>query len=71
MTDYNNMKVGQNVVSATPEDPPTFVRQPDAAMLTEQASVYEAGKSDANAYYASIKNKENLGGEAYMLKKEL
>jgi mono/diheme cytochrome c family protein len=69
MSDMTGLQKGQNVVSAKTEDAPNFIRLPDQAMLTEQASVYEVGKSEAKAYYASIQNKEKLGGEAYMLKK--
>ena len=48
VTDMTQLKGGQvvNVVSATPEAAPQFIKLPNPGVQSEQAALYEAGKKE-------------------------
>ena len=68
ISDMTKLKQGQhvNVVSATAEAAPQFIKLPNANVLTEQAEMYATGKKDAEAFYSSVQYKKNNDTRPYM-----
>ena len=71
VTGMTQRKGGQvvNVVSATPEAAPQFIKLPNPGVQTEQAALYEAGKKEAEVHYASIQYKKIDDARPYMMQK--
>ena len=71
VTDMSKLQGGQvvNVIATDPKAAPMFVKLPNPGVYAEQAALYEVGKRDAEAHYASIQYKKNDDTRPYMMQK--